>query len=118
MFHARGSRSLLLDAFGACFVLLQSFINFVLGIMIAVGNFVFLFDECSIVVVGHTFSLRLGLRSGSSCMLLSLICVGCLPVKLRSSTLKESENSMFHVRVCLLCKEINLKFVSIICALW
>lgn len=88
--------------------------------MVALGNLVFLlwvmFDECFIMVVGHTFFLRLGLPSGSIHVTLSLICFGCLTVKLRSSMLKAGVNSMFHVWVCLICEEITLVLISIICA--
>lgn len=62
---------------------------FVIEIVIMVGNIVFMFgeiyDACSIVMDGYTFSFWHGLRSGSSHLRSSLICFGCLPVKLRFS---------------------------------
>lgn len=47
----------------------------------------------------------------------SMICFGCLVVELRFSMLKVCASSMFCVRLCLICDERTLRFVSIICTL-
>lgn len=88
---------------------------FMIDIVLRVGNLVFVFgkmcDECSNVMVGHTFFLWLGIRLGSSRVVSSLTCFGCFPVKLRFSTLEGVWVFFVHMRICLLSGRENHRFL-------